>query len=184
MLHHISLRETLHILDLQSPVRNLDIGIKLFGISATLGIKAYEQPLLDRLHNGTLFIRNIHFLDQETQKNLAEFIRYGYFHELKSDKRSSSTARIICSMQHTSPLHEGNCAQQPLLQELHKYSISMPSLSVLAQEELDDLVDRLAEQAIKTYTFNNLLILNEKEKRQFQGGPRSGEALDGKRRST
>lgn len=167
LLHHISLRESLHIIDLQSPVRNLDIGIKLFGISATMGIKPNEQPLLDRLHNGTLFIRNIHFLDQETQKNLAEFVRYGYFHELKSDKRGSSTARIICSMQHTSPSHEGNCAQQPLLQELHKYSISMPSLSVLTQEELDDLVDRLAEQAIKTHTFNNLLVLNEKEKRQF-----------------
>lgn len=166
LLHHISLRETLHILDLQSPVRNLDVGIKLFGISPTFGIKSIEQPLLDRLQNGTLFIRNIHFLDQETQKNLAEFIRYGYFHELKSDKRSSSTARIICSMQHTEPLHDGNYAQ-PALQELYKYTISMPSLSTLTTAELNDLVDRLGEQAIKTHTFNNLLVLNEKDKRLF-----------------
>ena len=55
-------------------------------------------PLLEKLDNiGTLFIKNIHFLDLETQEYLAEFIRYGFFSVFKSEHKIPSNVRIICS---------------------------------------------------------------------------------------
>ena len=76
ILHHISLRETIHVLDLQGPVKGFEVAIKLFGMNPIFGLaKNNDKPLLSTLDGvGTLFIKNIHFLDLESQEYLAGFI--------------------------------------------------------------------------------------------------------------
>ena len=90
ILHHISMRDDLHIMTLQGSSHNFDIAIALFGINPIFGVQEkHSQPLLEKLDNvGTLFIKNIHFLDLETQECLATFIRTGVYKLFKSDQSS------------------------------------------------------------------------------------------------
>jgi len=182
ILHHISLRETLYILDLQKPSTGLETAVKLFGINPIFGFnKTYtEKPLLEKLDkNGTLFIKNIHFLELETQQYLAEFIKYGFFRTFKSDQKTFSSVRIICSttvnLQHA--VQEGRFCES-LFNELKKTSLTMPSLLTLSEDELDNLTRGFTQQAIKTNEFQHLLELTKSEKKRLaQSRPASLQEL-------
>ncbi len=165
ILHHISLRETLYMLKLQAYEKNHDTAIKLFGINPIFG-KSHEQPLLERLNNnGTLFIQNINFLSLETQEHLVEFICYGYYHIFKSDQKTNSNVRIICSAnQNLQTLVQAGKFSKALFNELKQTTLSMPSLITLPEKELNELAQGFTEQAIKTQTFKNLLELTPREK--------------------
>lgn len=167
LLHHISLRESLHILNLQGAEKNFDTAIKLFGINSIFGINSQGQPLLKKLDSvGTLFIQNIQLLGIETQEYLAEFIRYGYYRVFKSDQKISSNVRIICSTHQDlhSLVQEGKFSKE-LFTELRKATLSMPSLLTLPEQELSELAEGFTEQALKqTSAFKNLLELTDREK--------------------
>jgi transcriptional regulator of aromatic amino acid metabolism len=169
LLHHVSLREQLHELNLEKPSKNFDIAIKLFGINPIFGVSSAERPLLEQLDKiGTLFIKNIHFLDIESQKYLAEFIHYGFYRTFKGEQKEPSSVRIICStnqnLQHL--VQEGSFSQE-LYNELSRKKLIMPSLMTLPEEELHTLADGFTEQAIKTQTFKNLLTLTSKDKNRL-----------------
>lgn len=169
LIHHISLRTTLFVLTLQAPSKNYDTAIKLFGVNPLLGINNQERPLLEKLDgSGTLFIQNIHFLDLETQKYLAEYIKYGYFHTFKSDQKASSNVRIVCSTNQNlyTKVQEGTFSQE-LFDELKEMHLSMPSLVTLPDVEIANLAQEFTEQSIKTQTFKNLLELTDKEKQKL-----------------
>lgn len=166
IIHHISLRETLHIIKLQGPSRNHDTAIKLFGINPLFGVPQESKPLLEQLNGiGTIYIQNIHFLDLETQEYLAEFLRYGLYRIFKSDQKITSNVRIICSTNQNlqTLVQEGSFSKQ-LFNELKKSTLSMPSLLTLAEEELNALANGFIEQALKTHDLKNLLELTDKEK--------------------
>ncbi len=165
IIHHISLRENLHILKLQSFSKNFDVAIKLFGINPIFG-KMENKPLLQKLDGtGTLFIQNIHFLDPETQGYLADFIKYNFFKIFKSDQKIVSDVRIICStnLNLNNLVQEGKFSKS-LYDELRKTSLSMPSLLTLSEEELKNLAQGFSDQAIQTNEFKNLLEFTDKEK--------------------
>lgn len=168
LLHHISLRETLYTLDIQSPASGNDLAIKLFGINPLFG-SVTAQPLLDRLNKkGTLFIKNIHFLDKETQDMLAECIRYGYYRVFKSEKKMQADVRIICSTnQNLSHLVQKGIFSASLYNELCQASLSLPSLMTLSQEELETLIRGFSEQALQNNPHNNLLMLSDKDKEKI-----------------
>ncbi len=166
IIHHISLREHLHIINLQAPCKNNDTAVKLFGINPLFGSTVREKPLLGQLdHTGTIFIKNIHFLDLETQEYLAEFIKWGMYRMVRSDQRIASAARIIFSTNQNlqARVHEGSFSKE-LLNELKSASVSMPSLLSLPESELSTLADGFTEQAINTNDLKNLLELSDKEK--------------------
>jgi DNA-binding NtrC family response regulator len=170
LLHHVSMRANLHALTLQGPSKNNEIAIKLFGMNPIFGNHIeYAKPLLEKLDtNGTLFIQNIEFMDLETQEYLAEFIRYGYYRIFKSNQKMTSSARIICSTnQNLQTMAQEGTFSQTLFNELKKTSLSMPSLLTLPEIELTELAQGLAEQAIKTDDFKNVLDLNEKDKNKI-----------------
>lgn len=167
LLHYISMRTNLHILTLQSQSKNADIAIKLFGINPLFAPHGEQhKPLLEKLDsNGTLCIENIEFLDLETQEYLAEFIKYGFYHIFKSNQKMASSTRIICSTKHNlQTLVQEGLFSQALFNELKKTHISMPSLLTLPESELVALAQGLAQQAIKTEDFKNLLDLNQKDR--------------------
>ena len=170
LIHHISLRETLYTLDIQSPATGTDIPIKLFGINPIFGSSTI-QPLLERLNkNGTLFIKNVHFLDKETQEILAEFIRYGFYRIFKSEKKVQSDVRIICSTnQNLSQLVQKGIFSSALFNEFSKATLSFPSVMTLAQEDLYELVSGFSKQALAVHTAqpNKLLELSDKEKEKI-----------------
>ncbi len=170
LVHHISLRETLYTLEIQSPATGSDIPIKLFGINPIFG-SSTVQPLLERLNkSGTLFIKNVHFLDKETQEILAEFIRYGFYRVFKSEKKIQTDVRIICSTnQNLSQLVQKGIFSSALFNELSKSSLSFPSVMTLPQEELEELMLGFSQQALATQTGqpNKLLSLSEKEKERI-----------------
>ena len=168
LLHHISLRNSLHILTLQGPSTNHDIAIKLFGVNPIFGNQEKTKPLLEKLDGGTLFIQNIHFLDIQTQEYLAEFIRYGYFRVFKSEQKIFSSIRIICSTnQNLYSLMQEGTFSPTLFNELKKTTLNMPSLLTLPEQELKELAYGFTQQAIATEDFKNLLQLTEREKNKF-----------------
>lgn len=170
LLHHVSLRETLHTIDLSEQKDAYHTAIELFGINAlfqTQGV--HSKPLLEKLDNvGTLFIKNIHLLDLESQEHLAEFLRYGFFRIFKSDSKIASNVRIICSTtQNLNALvGEGKFSAQ-LFAELKHTTLTMPSLMTLPEDELNMLADGFSEQAIGNDTYKNLLALSEKDKHRL-----------------
>jgi transcriptional regulator with GAF, ATPase, and Fis domain len=170
LLHHISLRETLHTIKLTQPCTNNDIATKLFGINPIFGIQS-EAPLLEKLDkNGTIFIQNIHYLDPESQEYLAEYLTYGAFRMFKSEQKMASNVRIICSTNTKLSLlvQEGTFSQR-LFSQLNKHTLIMPSLLSVPDEEIYELAEGYTEQALKADDFKNLLELTDKEKTKISG---------------
>ncbi len=170
IIHHISMRDDLHIISLQGPSNNFDIAIALFGINPIFGMQQKStQSLLERLDNvGTLFIRNIHYLDMETQEYLAMFIKTGSYHQFKSDQKLSSNVRIICSSSQNLSLwvQEGKFSKA-LFQELKSTAVTMPSLLTLPENELHALTEGFTQQALTTDALQHVLALTNKEKDLF-----------------
>ncbi len=166
ILHHISLRETLHSITLKSVPQHHEMAIKLFGINPLFGMTSEERPLLEKLDkNGTLFIQNIDLLDLESQNNLAEFLKYGLYKQCKSDQRLTSNARIICSThKNLLTLVQENLFSKELFEQLQETTLSMPSLLTISEHEFGNLADSLTEQALKTTEFNTLLELTDRDK--------------------
>jgi transcriptional regulator of aromatic amino acid metabolism len=167
ILHHIGVRDVFHTLVLQTASQNFDIAMALFGMNPIFGLNMRnEQPLLEKLDGvGTLFIKNIHFLDNETQECLASFIRYGFYTLFKSDQKIASDVRIICSSnQNLALLVQEGKFSKALFQELKSTTVSMPSLLTLPEEELHTLTEGFSQQALISDALNNMLALTEKEK--------------------
>ncbi len=167
ILHHINLREILHTINMQGPSNNFDIAVALFGVNPLFGLhEKKEKPLLETLDTvGTLFIKNIHFLDMETQESLASYIRYGYYRLFKSDQKMISDVRIICSTnQNLSLLVQAGTFSKALFQELKATALSLPSLSTLPEEELYTLAEGFTQQALVSDELQHVLELTDKEK--------------------
>lgn len=170
LLHHISNRESLQTITLSSSEKNFEYAIKIFGINPTINSATswgnIIPPFLKKLdHSGTLVIRNVEFLDIETQEYLAEYIKTGYYRLYKSDQRVQSNVRVICSThQNLQALVHENAFSKSLFDTLNKTILSFPSFALLPEQELFDLIDGFTEQAIKTHAFKNLLELTDKEK--------------------
>lgn len=165
IIHHVSLRHTLHILDLKPTFNTHDLAIKLFGLNPLL-LQEQEDGLLKKLdRKGTLFIKNIELLDLDTQNKLAEFIRYGIFTIFKSEQRISSDVRIICSVsQNPQMLMEQNKLSVSLYKEIAETTLSMPSLLTMDEKELQELIDGFAHQSVATNNFSTLLQISKKDK--------------------
>ncbi len=168
IIHHISLRHTLHVLDLKPTSSTHDLAIKLFGLNPLL-MQEQEEGLLKKLdQTGTLFIKNIELLDLETQNKLAQFIRYGIFTITKSEQRVSSDVRIICSVsQNPQTLLEQNKLSTLLYNELNETTLHMPSLLTMDEKELQELIDGFAHQAVESSNFSNLLQISKKDKEEL-----------------
>lgn len=165
LIHHISLRETFHPIILEEPCTSMDVAIKLFGINPIFGIPQSE-PLLEKLHNcGTIFIKNIHFLTLEAQRQLASYIHYGFYHPVRSEKKEPSNVRIICSSNENLPaLIQAGKFSAELFNELKETTLVIPPVMTLAHEEFNNLAEGFSEQKIKSDTFKNLLSLTDKDK--------------------
>lgn len=164
ILHHISLREHLHVLQLNEHNSTVDTAIKLFGINPIFK-ENNDVPLLKKLNEtGTLFIQNVEYLDPELQNYLAEFLRYGYYRIFKSDTKVPSNVRIICSTNRDLQImvHHGTFSSA-LFNELKKAPISMPSLLTLPPEELSELAEGFSEQTMHNNELKNLLELTDRE---------------------
>jgi hypothetical protein len=169
VLHHINLREQLHVIKLHHPSTNFDLAIKLFGINPMLGVEISMPPLLEKLSNtGTLFIENIHYMNLETQEYLAEFLKTGFYRTFKSDTHAPSNVRIICSTNHNlqALVHEG-VFSKALFHELKKSALCMPSLMLLPEQELYSLADGFTQQALKVHDFKTLFELTHSEKNKL-----------------
>jgi transcriptional regulator with PAS, ATPase and Fis domain len=169
VLHHINLREQLHVIKLHHPSSNCDLAIKLFGINPMLGVENSTPPLFEKLSNtGTLFIENIHYMNLETQEYLAEFLKTGFYRTFKSDTHASSNVRIICSTNHNlqALVHEG-VFSKALFHELKRTALCVPSLLLLSEQELYSLADGFTQQALKVHDFKTLFELTPSEKNKL-----------------
>ncbi|MGB8367570.1 MAG: sigma 54-interacting transcriptional regulator [Candidatus Babeliales bacterium] len=181
LLQHISLRQTLYVLDLARAEQGIDIVIKLFGINPIFGKKRQQNtPLLEKLNKtGTLFIKAIDRLDSSCQDYLAEFIRYGSYRKFKGEQRFASDVHIICSSnKNLAKLAEEGKFSQALFQELKHTNLMVPSLITLPAEELSMLADGFSQQTTSLKDFENLLGLSNREKHKLvQNRPASFQEL-------
>ncbi len=165
IIHAISLRENLHVLELQGPSYNQDLAIKLFGINPLLQISP-EDSILKKLDGkGTLFIKNIEYLDKETQEKLAHFIKYGLYTFIKGEQILNADVRIICSVnQSLKILTEEGKISPNLSAELETTELSAPSLLTIDSQELAELIDGYTKQVVAAKDLTQFLQLTEKEK--------------------
>ncbi len=165
LLHHISLRDHLEVIELHAAEKNHEIALKIFGINPLFGIQDANGLLEKSDQNGTIFIKNIHLLSLSTQDLLAHFLHTGMFTQLKSDRKRSSAARIICSSnQNLSHLSQMGTFSQKLYHELIKTSATLPSLLTLAPDELSDLTAGFIEHIISDKSSVHGVDLSQKER--------------------
>lgn len=169
LIHHLSLREKLHILNLDGHATTADIAIKLFGLNPLFGSVDTKSPLLKQLDGcGTLFIKNIHFLSLETQELLAEYLREGAYRSYKGLQKTPSDVRIFCSSScDLQILIQENKFSKHLFAELKQTSLTMPCLTTLSNLELQALVDGYSEQICQGYTFKHMLTLGDHEREKI-----------------
>lgn len=165
LFHHISLRETLHIIKLNNAQAAQEAAVKLFGINPIFG-QHDDPPLLERLDKiGTIYIQHIHLLEREAQEYLAEYLTYGMFRTFKSDQKTSSNVRIICSTnKNLSLLVQEGLFNADLFNQLKRHTLCMPSLLSVSDEEIHELASGYTEQVLKADDFKNLLELTDREK--------------------
>ena len=166
VIHHISLRKILETITLSAPEKKHNILIQLFGINPLFSPEIKSDPLLKKLDgNGTLFIKNIHFLDLETQTYLADFLKTGFFRRFKSEQKTASTVRFICSSdQNLSEYVTKGLFSASLFNELKKTSLSMPSLLTLPENEFYQLADGFTQQKLQLNDIQQKVDLSSKEK--------------------
>lgn len=166
ILHAISMREKLHIMKVTSPEQHDAYALELFGLNALMG--ASNQPLLEKLNEGTLFIQNIENISLSTQELLARFIYSGTFEKLKSNQSISSNARILCSSKYDLKelVREGSFSRE-LYNALEKTILSMPSVHDLSELEMQELAQGFAEHIIPATSYNHLLTLTAKDATQL-----------------
>lgn len=164
IIHHLSLKDVIHTLDLKSPEKHNEVGIKLFGINPLFA--QHEEGLLKKLDGiGTLFIQNIHFLSLETQHSLANFLRYGFYSAYKSDQKIGADIRIICSTNsNLQLLVQQGLFSKELYNELIETSLKIPSMLLLDEKEVEHITENLTNQALQQDTLKEVFELNEKEK--------------------
>jgi transcriptional regulator of acetoin/glycerol metabolism len=171
LLHHISLRDVLHTITLEKPCTDSSIAIKIFGINPLFndGKKEQQSSIMEQLSaGGTLFIKNIHYLDLETQNYLAEFVKCGVFRMYKSDHKCTSNAHIICSSdQNLAQRVQQGAFSRSLYEALYQTQLIMPSLITLPEKELFALAEGFSEQAMHYDTFEDILALSDKEKQRL-----------------
>lgn len=167
VMHHSSMRQTIHLLKLTSPVKDGEIRALLFGSQQNNNV--IIKPLLERLNNvGTLCIYNIHFLDKETQELLAEFIKYGRYRPLKSDDFISSNVRLIFTTTHAlDDLAKQGTFSSALLQELKKEFLMFPLLAQLELADFIALIEGYMQQALTLQEFKSIIELSLREKEQL-----------------
>lgn len=165
-IHHISLRETLHTIELTSQTKPQEICAKLFGVGTSSEAKETVVPLFKSLDgHGTLCIKNIHFLDHDTQAHLAEYIMYGVYRRYNNDQKLPSSIRLICSTnQNITRLVQEGIMIESLFHALKPSTITMPSLTMLPTAELASLIDGFAQQTVQDNPFDSIITFTEKEK--------------------
>jgi len=169
LLHHISQRETVEILEVKKQYKDLSIPIKLFGINPIFGIPSKNIPLLEKLDKtGTLVIKNIELVDLETQDYLLDYIKYGQYKTFKGYDREKSDVRIIlASSQDLQQCIQERILSHDLAQELSKYQITLPNIHKLPEEEILDFAYKITKQTVKTDEFHHILELTDTDKKRL-----------------
>lgn len=156
LLHHISLKEHLEVLDCDHPEQNQEYALKLFGINP-LYDKEHAVGLLERFDGSTtLSIRNVENLSVATQELLAHALHTGVFYPLKSDRKRLTQVRVMCCT--TAPLAQAvhqNTFSSRLYNELMRTSATLPSLLTMQEEDLQSLTQGFAER-ITSDAYQNL----------------------------
>ena len=162
IIHQLSGTQTLHIINLQ-PHHDMTAS-KIFGINP-LFTNTQEQPLLEKLNNGILLIKNFELLDMISQQKLAHLMRYGIFTPVKSEQRKFSDTRIICATTHNiSDLCSEGSITQELFTELKKHCLQLPSLVTMPDAEISQLIDGFMFQNIQNEKESAVHALNYKDK--------------------
>lgn len=167
-LHNVSLNETFHVIELNTQETNLTIFAQLFGSDSLLHGKKKISPLLENINNTiTLFIKNVHLLDIKTQKQLANFIRYGFVNTVQENQIAlpkTPRIRIICSInQSIDRLLQTDSIAIALYQEFKHNILTIPPLATLPNSELNALAHGFEKQVIQAHTCYNLLSLTSKD---------------------
>jgi len=164
LIHAISMHETLHTLTLTTPTSFAAIAPTLFGTAQ----QSNQTPLLEKLVNGTLYIKNIHHLDHKSQTTLAELISFGWYRYPQSEQTASSSTRIICSSNQilSTQVHAGRFSTD-LYALLKKEIVKIPSIASLAFKEQESLIDGFTDQHITSHALKNICALSQKEKQKI-----------------
>jgi hypothetical protein len=161
-----AIRKKIHVIDLNAPIRDTEYSIKLFGLAGQADSDA-SSALFSQLNNGgILIIKNVYYLDQDSQVRLGEYICHGVYRPLRSTQTIQSTVRVICvlngSLEHIARLYQ---LDQMLYEALQRSVVSLPDVSGFSQEELLDVVEGMSAQITDSDNSSSIAVLTEHDKK-------------------
>ncbi|MFC1842193.1 sigma 54-interacting transcriptional regulator [Candidatus Dependentiae bacterium] len=169
ILHHISSREIMEVIDAKKSSKQINIQATLFGTNPIFGTHNAQIPFFKKLDKtGTLYIKNIDFLDLETQNHIEQYIKCGIYKNLKSNNKEKSNVRLIFS----ASTNLKNMAQEgkflgSLYNQLTKNQVIMPKICNLPDQEIFDIANNIVKKAIKTDEFHHILELEKNDKKRI-----------------
>lgn len=147
LVNHIHLGESLHVIDAGTQEEN--ITQKIFGTNPIFGIKS-SPALMHSADGGAILISNCHLMDEQTQKHLEHYLKYGVYQPYKSTQQHRANVRILLATHHDlKQLRQGESLIETLYELLRENVVHIPSPLTLSEGEFlkltDDVISQLAE---------------------------------------
>ena len=176
VVHQISVRATIHALDLSQPEQNRAIGRQLFGVSPLFDPIA-PPGLCDILSTtGMIFIKNIEFLAKETQEQLADYFESNQYAPVGSERKVTSQVRIVCSASNNlEALVQKGLFSGRLFHQLLQHTFVLPAPTSLPYSELFACAQELYQQLLHSVGKNNhrLVLVSKDIERVIEQKPAS-----------
>jgi DNA-binding protein Fis len=168
VVHKINNRKIFEIIKICYGGDDFQIAKRIFGINP---IFEHEDSigLLESLNKrGTLFIRNIHLLSMDLQRQFLEFIKTGRYLPLKSDEHKESDVLLLFSTnRNLFDLVQKGLFLKELYLELRKGTMWLPSLVNLSNDEFLALAEGIRQQVVSAKLYQNLLVFNDSDKKRL-----------------
>ncbi len=165
IVHKISARATIHVIELSKLEENQEMGQQLFGVSPLFDPIA-PPALCDVLSTtGIIFIKNIEFLSKETQEQLAEYFETTSYAPVGSERKVTSQVRFICSASNSlQTLVQKGLFSERLYHQLMSHQFALFSPAMLPHAELFSCTQALYQQLLHSVAKNNRsLVLAAKD---------------------
>jgi hypothetical protein len=165
LLQQISVGQELHNITITPPDSETDQALAIFGGHPLIYAHNNKDPLLSTLRAGSiLFIDQVHNLTASAQQHLLEFLEYGYFCPLRSDRKIMSDVKIICSTHaDLKELVKQKKFNARLHQRLDESVVRLQSFPKLPIEAQHNIMNHIVEQLLTETAPNRLFSLDDVE---------------------
>lgn len=164
LLHEVSGRKQFETLALGEYDQPVPLATKLFGINPLFQTESTKEGLFESLQTGTLYITSLHYMALSTQRELLDFVKYGYYRRYKSDLRINSDVRLICQVgPNVNTYLQNGALNGYLYEEISRFECSLLNITSLPENEYYQLVKGMIDVVLQTASFKEMVGMNERD---------------------